>query len=86
MTPFPTGYWTPEQGLVWDNFWAGKNGILEEIGAVDAMAARLVQVLADPAKAEAFGRAAREAAENQFRTDLVVPMYEAVYERALAKR
>ncbi|HSV38636.1 MAG TPA: cellulase family glycosylhydrolase [Nocardioidaceae bacterium] len=29
VTPFPTGYWTPEQAIVWDNFWAGKFGHLD---------------------------------------------------------
>lgn len=29
VTPFPTGYWTPEQALVWDNFWANKNGLVD---------------------------------------------------------
>lgn len=29
VTPFPTGYWTPEQALVWDNFFAGKHGHLD---------------------------------------------------------
>ncbi len=30
LTPaFPYGYWTPEQSKVWDNFWAGKDGLLD---------------------------------------------------------
>jgi hypothetical protein len=26
--PFPLGYWTPEQSVVWDNFWADRHGLL----------------------------------------------------------
>jgi endoglycosylceramidase len=26
--PFPMGYWTPEQSVVWDNFWADRHGLL----------------------------------------------------------
>jgi L-malate glycosyltransferase len=62
----------------------GVNGILEDVGAVDRMAARLAEVLADPERAAAFSRAAREAAESKFRTELIVPMYEAAYEAALS--
>jgi hypothetical protein len=27
--PFPEGYWTPEVSTVFDNFWANKNGLLD---------------------------------------------------------
>lgn len=27
--PFPTGYWTPEVSTVFDNFWAGRDGLLD---------------------------------------------------------
>jgi L-malate glycosyltransferase len=62
----------------------GVNGVLAEIGDVDRMAAGIADVLADPARAEAFSRSARATAEDKFRTDLIVPMYEAAYEKALA--
>lgn len=63
----------------------GENGILEEIGAVDRMAGRLVDALSSPENARAFSRAARDAAESRYRTELIVPMYEAAYEAALAR-
>jgi N-acetyl-alpha-D-glucosaminyl L-malate synthase BshA len=63
----------------------GQDGILEEVGDVGKMAARLFDVLSVPAKAQAFSRAAREAAESRYRTELIVPMYEAAYEAALAR-
>jgi N-acetyl-alpha-D-glucosaminyl L-malate synthase BshA len=63
----------------------GRNGVLEEVGDVERMAARIYEVLSDPARAAAFSAAARETAESQFRTDLVVPMYEAAYDQALAR-
>jgi endoglycosylceramidase len=28
--PFPTGYWTPEVSTVFDNFWANKDGLLDD--------------------------------------------------------
>jgi len=38
--PFPLGYWTPEQSVVWDNFWADRYGLLTAwVGAWRAVAA-----------------------------------------------
>lgn len=31
--PFPQGYWTPEQGQHWDDFWAGRHGTLDAFAA-----------------------------------------------------
>jgi N-acetyl-alpha-D-glucosaminyl L-malate synthase BshA len=61
----------------------GVNGILEAVGDVDRMASRLVDVLGDPDRSRSFALAARQAAEERFATDLVVPMYEAAYDEAL---
>jgi L-malate glycosyltransferase len=63
----------------------GQTGILEEVGDVDRMASRLADVLDDPARARSFSLAARAAAESRYRTEIVVPLYEAAYEAALAK-
>lgn len=38
--PFPLGYWTPEQSTVWDEFWAGRHGLIDAwAGAWRAVAA-----------------------------------------------
>jgi L-malate glycosyltransferase len=63
----------------------GVDGVLADIGDVDSMAAGIIEVLSDPARTQAFSRAARATAESRFRTDLIVPMYEAAYDAALAK-
>jgi glycosyltransferase involved in cell wall biosynthesis len=63
----------------------GVMGILEPVGEVDAMASRLVGLLDDPERRRAFSSAARGAVETRFRTDLVVPQYEAAYAAALGR-
>ncbi len=60
----------------------GVDGILEPLGDVDAMARRLADMLSDPEKKRAFSEAGRAKAVARFRTDLVVPLYEAAYEAA----
>lgn len=62
----------------------GVDGILEPVGAVEAMAARLATLLTSPEAAARFGAAARAKVERTFRSELVVPVYEAAYEEALA--
>jgi N-acetyl-alpha-D-glucosaminyl L-malate synthase BshA len=63
----------------------GVDGILEPVGAVEAMGARLAALLADPEAAARMGAAGRAKAETKFRPELLVPQYERVYEEALAK-
>jgi N-acetyl-alpha-D-glucosaminyl L-malate synthase BshA len=62
----------------------GVDGILEPVGSVDAMASRLAAVLANPEAAAAMGAAGRAKVESTYRSELVVPAYEAAYEAALA--
>jgi L-malate glycosyltransferase len=59
------------------------DGILEPVGAVDAMASRLAALLASPEATARFGASARAKVERKFRSELVVPVYEAAYEEAL---
>jgi L-malate glycosyltransferase len=63
----------------------GVDGILEPVGAVDAMASRLAAVLMDAETAARMGAAGRAKAEARYRTELIVPQYEAAYEEALSK-
>ena len=40
VAPFPTGYWTPEVSTVFDNFWAGADGLLDAWADAWRVAAR----------------------------------------------
>ena len=62
----------------------GVDGILEPVGAVEAMGARLAALLANPEAVAAMGAAGRAKVESTYRPELVVPSYEAAYEAALA--
>ncbi|MCF8610334.1 cellulase family glycosylhydrolase [Gordonia sp. HY285] len=37
--PFPMGYWMPELSTVYDNFWANKNGVLDQFARAWAITA-----------------------------------------------
>src|SRR5690606_20188296 len=54
----------------------GVTGILEEVGEVDAMAARAVEILRDPARWLQMSRDARALAVERFGAAGVVPRYE----------
>ncbi len=62
----------------------GVDGILEPVGAVEAMGSRLAALLANPEGVAAMGAAGRAKVESTYRPELVVPSYEAAYEAALA--
>jgi N-acetyl-alpha-D-glucosaminyl L-malate synthase BshA len=61
----------------------GVDGFLEPLGDVDAMAARVLELLKDPARRAAFGEAARQRALGTFAEGPIVDRYEALYERVL---
>ena len=61
----------------------GEVGILEEVGDVEKMGRRLSELLGDPEALSRMGRAGRRRVEETFRTDRVVPDYEALYRRVL---
>jgi N-acetyl-alpha-D-glucosaminyl L-malate synthase BshA len=60
------------------------DGYLEEVGDVEAMAARTVGLLTDPDRRAAFGRAGRENAVASFSRPKIVDEYEAYYRQILA--
>jgi len=62
----------------------GKTGFLAPVGDVAEMAEKALTLLEDPKLHRSFSRKARRLAETRFRTDLVVPEYERLYERVLA--
>jgi N-acetyl-alpha-D-glucosaminyl L-malate synthase BshA len=64
----------------------GVCGYLAEVGDIDTMALYAIEVLTDPVKAAAMGRAGRERALSKFSRDLIVGQYEAVYDEALRAR
>jgi N-acetyl-alpha-D-glucosaminyl L-malate synthase BshA len=57
----------------------GVNGILEPVGSVEAMGRRAVELLRDPVRHRAMCQAAVAKAQ-EFSADLVVPLYEALYQ------
>jgi N-acetyl-alpha-D-glucosaminyl L-malate synthase BshA len=61
------------------------NGLLFEIGDVDAMAAAAIALLKDSDRLEAMSIAARRTAEERFSTTSIIPMYEDYYRRVLER-
>ncbi len=62
-----------------------ETGYIAEIGDIDRMARYAVDLLTNEAKYEAFSRAARRRAVEVFDKRIIVPQYEAFYERILAQ-
>ncbi|HPF10180.1 MAG TPA: N-acetyl-alpha-D-glucosaminyl L-malate synthase BshA [Flavobacteriaceae bacterium] len=60
----------------------GVSGYLHDIGDVEGMAAHALSILSDAKRLEQFKRQAREVA-SKFQTQQIVPLYEAVYQKAL---
>jgi N-acetyl-alpha-D-glucosaminyl L-malate synthase BshA len=63
---------------------SGVDGYLEAVGDVEAMAARTIELLGDPARRSAFGRAGRKNAIASFSRPKIVDEYEAYYRQILA--
>jgi len=61
----------------------GISGYLNEIGDVEGMAAHALAILKDEDTLNQFKMRARESA-TKFQTENIVPLYEAVYEKALS--
>jgi len=62
----------------------GFSGYLSEVGDVDDMAMRAISILKNDETLAKFKRQARTAAQK-FETKNIVPLYEAVYEKAVSK-
>lgn len=63
----------------------GVSGLLSPVDDLDAFAANLGQLLSDRGLATRMGQAARVAAVERFRTELVVVRYEALYRETMAR-
>lgn len=61
----------------------GEVGYLLDVGDVDGMTERALEILSDRALRERMGRAGRALAESKFSTERVIPQYVAMYERVL---
>lgn len=60
----------------------GKTGFTAEVGDVEAMANRALELLADKPKWDEFSIAARSRAE-EFKLEAIVPLYESYYQKVL---
>ena len=63
---------------------SGVNGLLYDVGNVDAMADGALSILSDDAQLEAFSAAARRTAQDHFCASRIIPLYERYYERIIA--
>ena len=63
----------------------GETGYLSEVGDVDKMADDAARLLANEEERIEMGRAARESAIANYRTDVVIPQYIEFYEKVLAQ-
>ena len=59
----------------------GVDGYMEPVGDSDAQAARLTELLTNPELHARMAEAARNTAQTRFCSDLVIPQYEAYYQR-----
>jgi len=62
----------------------GVTGWTVEVGDLETLAQRLVDVLSDPARATALGAAGRAEADMRFRAPLIAAQVRAVYAEILA--
>ena len=65
---------------------AGETGEIVPAGDVDVLAAALVRMATDPARAAAMGRAGRARVEQHFSLHAMVASYQGLYDRLLAER
>lgn len=63
----------------------GETGYVAELGDIHRMAKYCVELLTSPKKLDAFRGAARRRAVEKFDIELIVPLYEQVYERTLRR-
>jgi N-acetyl-alpha-D-glucosaminyl L-malate synthase BshA len=63
----------------------GVNGLLFPTGDVDAMATAAIDLLQDAPRLHAMAQSARRTAQDHFCASRIIPLYEAYYERVLAR-
>jgi N-acetyl-alpha-D-glucosaminyl L-malate synthase BshA len=62
-----------------------RTGVLVPLDEPDQLASEVGKLIRDPARRAAMGAAARRFAQERFCADAIVPLYEALYRRALAQ-
>ncbi|MDX1974001.1 MAG: N-acetyl-alpha-D-glucosaminyl L-malate synthase BshA [Candidatus Sumerlaeia bacterium] len=63
----------------------GETGLLANVGDVEAMTDHALTLLNDTALARKIGRQARESVLQQYVPELIIPQYEALYQRVLTE-
>jgi L-malate glycosyltransferase len=61
------------------------NGLLFEVGDIDAMASAAISLLSDEHRLKTMAAAARKTAQDRFCASRIIPEYEAYYERVIAR-
>jgi len=61
----------------------GMNGFLAEVGDVETMAARAIDILGDESKLRELGKRARRSAQARFCSSKIIPQYEEFYRAVL---
>lgn len=64
----------------------GENGYLVNLGDIQTMAERAIEILSDEKKQRQMGRQGRAWAIEQFNTEKVIPQYENLYERVVSNQ
>jgi N-acetyl-alpha-D-glucosaminyl L-malate synthase BshA len=63
----------------------GRNGLLFNVGDVDAMSAAAIALLGDESRLTAISQAARKTAQDHFCASRIIPLYESYYDRVIAR-
>ncbi|MBI3258181.1 MAG: glycosyltransferase, partial [Ignavibacteriae bacterium] len=63
----------------------GESGFIAELGDIQRMAKYTVDLLTNDKKWKIFSHNARQRSIDKFETSLIVPQYEALYERLLVE-
>jgi N-acetyl-alpha-D-glucosaminyl L-malate synthase BshA len=61
------------------------NGLLFEVGDIDAMAAAAIKLLRDEARLKTMAASARKTAQDRFCASRIIPQYESYYDRVIAR-
>jgi N-acetyl-alpha-D-glucosaminyl L-malate synthase BshA len=61
------------------------NGLLFQVGDVDAMSAAAISLLRDESKLKSLSSAARKTAQDRFCASGIIPQYESYYDRVIAR-
>ena len=63
----------------------GRNGLLFEVGDVEAMSSAAIELLSDGDRLATMAAAARRTAQDHFCASRIIPLYERYYERVIAR-